>query len=68
MCFDFVVVVVVVHGVYYCVCVCMHIVYGVCSCVLGECMLFMVSVAMIACVRDRDCLCDECVIMMSLCV
>ena len=59
-----VVVAVVVHYVYYCVRVYMHIVNGVCSCGLGECMLFMVSVAMITCVRDRDCLCDECVMMM----
>ena len=40
-------------------------------CVLGVCILFMASVATIACVCDRDCLCDECVmsvLVVSVCV
>ena len=37
-------------------------------CVLGVCMLFMVDIDLIDRVRDRDCLCDECVLLLSLCV
>ena len=35
-------------------------------CVLGVCMLFVVGIALIDRVRDRDCLCDECVLLLSL--
>ena len=37
-------------------------------CVFGVCMLFMVDIDLIDRVRDRDCLCDEFVLLLSLCV
>ena len=61
MCFDFFFIMLIFACVLHAYCI---------WCVLDVCMLFMVDipVALIDRMHDRDCLCDECVLLLSLCV